>query len=275
MTMSTIENYSIQTDNSTIKVNSSGQIYVASVPPVDIAVTAPITNTGNTLGLAFDNATLILNGSNQLVLNLNNANTWTASQSFSANNIYNAGWNVRFADRSAASNTACFSGFKSGASGVNWNMQCFTTYVGPSGNDNFGFVYYNDTTNTTVLTLNGDTNAVTSVNNTFDDGSGNTIRAGYNKTNLTQTTLTGTTAGSIVWSQPEQGSAYKKFIGYANGYENTTATAQTITYPTAFTNTPIISSNSTGMTLSTSTSALTLPASMSATATGWIIIEGY
>jgi hypothetical protein len=37
----------------------------------------------------------------------------------------------------------------------------------------------------------------------------------------------------------------------------------------------MILGNSTGMTLSTSTSALTLPASMSASATGWIIIEGY
>lgn len=95
------------------------------------------------------------------------------------------------------------------------------------------------------------------------------------KNTTAQTTLTGTTAGSVVWSQPEQGSAYKKFVGYASGYENTTTTAQTITFPTAFTNAPVISSNSTGMTLTASTTTLTLPASMTATATGWIIIEGY
>ena len=91
----------------------------------------------------------------------------------------------------------------------------------------------------------------------------------------TQTTLTGTTAGSIVWSQPFQSGSYKKFIGYASGYENTTATAQTITYPTAFTETPIITANGTGMTLSASTTALTLPASMGATVSGFIIIEGF
>jgi hypothetical protein len=115
----------------------------------------------------------------------------------------------------------------------------------------------------------GHPNKVTTVANTLDDGSGNQFN------NATQTTLTGTTAGTIVWSEPQQGSAYKKFVGYANGYENTTATAQTITFPTAFVNAPIILGNSTGMTLTAITTTLTLPASMSATATGWIIIEGY
>lgn len=93
--------------------------------------------------------------------------------------------------------------------------------------------------------------------------------------NTSKGTLTGTTAGSITYAMPFQGASYKKFIAYANGYENTTTTAQTITFPVAFTNTPIISANGTGMSLTVSTTTLTLPASMTATATGWIVIEGF
>ncbi len=89
-----------------------------------------------------------------------------------------------------------------------------------------------------------------------------------------QTTLTGTSAGTVVWSMPGEGSSYKRFVGHYTGYENTTATAQTITYPVAFSLTPKITSND-GPSGSTSTTALTLPASMSGPATGWIIIEGY
>lgn len=86
-------------------------------------------------------------------------------------------------------------------------------------------------------------------------------------------TLTGTTAGNIVYTQPAAGT-YKKIVLYANGYENTSATAQTITYPTAFTNTPAVVINTTGMTVTTTTTTLTLPASMGAAATGLIILEG-
>lgn len=93
--------------------------------------------------------------------------------------------------------------------------------------------------------------------------------------NNSQSTLAGTTAGSVVWSQPFQGNAYKKFVGAAEGYENTTATHQTITFPVAFSQTPAIVSNGglTGLTVTTTT--LTLPASMGATVSGTIIVEGF
>ena len=93
--------------------------------------------------------------------------------------------------------------------------------------------------------------------------------------NTTQNTLTGTSAGSIVWSQPLQGSALKLVILYANGYENTTTTAQSITFTTAFKNTPATLVNTTGMSITVSATGVTLPASMTAAATGWIIIAGY
>lgn len=92
--------------------------------------------------------------------------------------------------------------------------------------------------------------------------------------NTGQATLNGTTAGTAVSSQPFTGSSYKKFIVFLNGYRNSTVTAQTITYPTAFSNSPkLVSDDSAGA--STNTTTLTLPASMGATKTGWIIVEGY
>jgi len=102
-----------------------------------------------------------------------------------------------------------------------------------------------------------------------------TVNYSVENPNTTQTTLTGTTAGSIVWSQPLQGSALKLVIMYANGYENTTTTAQSITFTKAFTNTPAVIVNTTGMTITVSTTGVTLPTGMTAAASGWIIIAGY
>jgi len=93
--------------------------------------------------------------------------------------------------------------------------------------------------------------------------------------NVSQTTLTGTTAGSIVYSMPEQGSSYKKFIAYASGYENDTTTAQTISFPVAFTNTPYVVTSPSGLISSTTTTGITLASGTTTTYTGWVIIEGY
>ena len=102
-----------------------------------------------------------------------------------------------------------------------------------------------------------------------------TVNYSVENPNTTQNTLTGTSAGSIVWSQPMQGSALKLVILHANGYENTTTTAQSITFTKAFTNTPAVLVNTTGMSITVSATGVTLPASMTAVATGWIIIAGY
>jgi len=72
--------------------------------------------------------------------------------------------------------------------------------------------------------------------------------------NVGQTTLTGTTAGSIVYSMPDQGSSYKKFIAYANGYENDTTTTQTIALPALFTYEPYIVTSPSGLIQSITTS---------------------
>ena len=87
--------------------------------------------------------------------------------------------------------------------------------------------------------------------------------------------LKGTSAGSITYIQVNSLSTYKKVLLYANGYENTTSTAQTVTYPVAFSTVAAITANTTGMTVSTSLTALTLPTSMSSAASGIIVVEGY
>lgn len=91
------------------------------------------------------------------------------------------------------------------------------------------------------------------------------------------TTLAGTTAGSLDWQMPEQGVArvgYKKFVGALIGYENTGSTAQTITFPTAFANTPTITSQPASFGATVSTTELTLPTAMSGAVNGVIVVEG-
>lgn len=91
-----------------------------------------------------------------------------------------------------------------------------------------------------------------------------------------KTTVTGTTAGTAVWSEPEQGSAVKQVVLFLSGYENTTSTAQTVTVPIGFTTVQYVTTKGgscSGVTFSGST--LTLPSSMSSTQTGLCYIEGY
>jgi len=110
-------------------------------------------------------------------------------------------------------------------------------------------------------------------------GSNNTIQVGQiTDSNITAPTiesLAGTTAGTVYYIQVISLSSYKKVLIYANGYENTTSTAQTVTYPVAFSTVAAVTSNTTGMSVSTSLTALTLPASMTAAASGIIVVEGY
>ena len=93
--------------------------------------------------------------------------------------------------------------------------------------------------------------------------------------NATQSTLTGTSAGSAISSQPINGASYKVFLVELAGYENTTVTAQTITFPTAFSVSPLLASQPTSFGATVSATTLTLPVSMASPVTGWIFIVGY
>lgn len=89
--------------------------------------------------------------------------------------------------------------------------------------------------------------------------------------------LAGTTAGTIYWTMPFQGSGYKKILFYLDAYENDTANAQTITYPTAFVHV-LTAYNSSGILsadLTVTTTEITFNPDSTAVYTGWIILEGY
>jgi len=89
----------------------------------------------------------------------------------------------------------------------------------------------------------------------------------------TSTVVNGTTAGTVTWAQTFTGTTYKSTALYFNAYSNTTGTAQTITFTTAYTASPaVIGSCPGGMTANTTT--ITLPTSMGAPFTGQCILEG-
>ena len=75
--------------------------------------------------------------------------------------------------------------------------------------------------------------------------------------------MSGPTAGNVFWQQP--GRDPNRFLAYFDGYENDTTTNQTITFPTAYTYTPTVSTNSTGLTVSASTTELTITSPNSTT----------
>jgi hypothetical protein len=106
------------------------------------------------------------------------------------------------------------------------------------------------------------------------DVSGNIKLSGALKCNLVAS-LAGTTAGTIQYSQYLQGQ-FKAIGMQAIGYENNTSNNQTITFPVSFANTPVIVTNTTGLTLSVSTTALTITAPNSTnTYSGIIEIKGF
>ena len=93
--------------------------------------------------------------------------------------------------------------------------------------------------------------------------------------NLT-TTVGGTTAGSFVASMPNQDGTYKKVLVYLDGYENDSTTAQTYTYPVAFTTVAAITSNTASVpVVSTSLTEFSIAPDTTSAYTGISVIEVY
>ena len=94
------------------------------------------------------------------------------------------------------------------------------------------------------------------------------------KNNSATKDVTGASAGSFTWVMPDQGSGKKTVLVYFDGYENDTTTAQTVTYPTAFTHTPAIDNSAGVAGLSTDTTQLTINPDNTTKYTGWVKVWG-
>jgi hypothetical protein len=86
--------------------------------------------------------------------------------------------------------------------------------------------------------------------------------------NVTQTTVSCSTSGSVTFSEPFQGTSYKKVVIYANACTGTAS----YTYPTAFTNTPVGENNDIFGGFTATTTSVTITATA---VTGFAFLEGY
>ena len=90
------------------------------------------------------------------------------------------------------------------------------------------------------------------------------------------TSTSGTTAGTVINKLVAYSPQYKKLILYVNAYENDSTTNQTIDFPIAFASYAGASLNTTGLTISASTSGITITApDATTTYSGIVIVEGY
>ena len=104
----------------------------------------------------------------------------------------------------------------------------------------------------------------------------NIIDANNNPIPINDTTVSGTTAGSFVASQPNSEPKYKKVLIYLDGYENDTTTAQTYTFPVPFSTVAEITANTASVpVVSTSLTAFSVAPDTTTAYTGLIVIEGY
>ena len=196
---------------------------------------------------------------------LSTANTWTATQSISAINLGIDGSGYYLLQVPSSSeygdyeyNNVRLSGLGSPIITINSSAGSDSSYSLEISSYANGVIFY-ITAYTGNVWVNG---SITTKGGILND--------------VSQTTITGTTAGSAVCSMPEQGSSYKKVIVYLDGYENDSTTAQTYTFPTAFSNTPAVSTNSASVPgVTVSTTKLSLAPDTTTAYTGWIIIEGY
>ena len=89
-----------------------------------------------------------------------------------------------------------------------------------------------------------------------------------------ESTLTGTSSGSVVSSQTQRG-VTKEIVFLVNGYVNDTTANQSITFPVAFTQQVAVTFNNTGLTVTVSLTGFTITAPGSTTAyNGVIVVKG-
>lgn len=126
-------------------------------------------------------------------------------------------------------------------------------------------------TNTIVIGANtvGNGSNTTTIGNSSITSTylaGSTYSSAFNPT-AAQTTVAGSVSGNAVFSTPFNGASYKYVIAYCNSLNGTAA------YTISFTNTPVVTFASSGLSASTLTTS-SLVVSGSST-TGYLILEGY
>jgi hypothetical protein len=121
-----------------------------------------------------------------------------------------------------------------------------------------------------LITFNGSSHIV--FNHAVDAGT-NPVVMGSSFVNSTQTTVNGSTSGSAIFSQVQQGTSWKKIVIYCNALLGTA----TYTYPSAFTHIPNVDvgQQSGALAASIAVPSTTSVTVTGATSTGFIILEGF
>jgi hypothetical protein len=218
----------------------------------------------NTLGnsLLYDNGTVAFLGGTTATLTGNNE--LLNIQGSVAGEFYGQSiWN-----KSTATNARTWRSISNGAG--NTVSEILYSHTNASSPDRY--IVYNPVGDVQILAGG---NLGLTVNTDGSTTSGGASSATSFKPTATQTTVSGSTSGSIVCSQPFQGSSYKKVLIYLNALIGTA----TYTFPTGFTQSPAYSILGSGVTGSLNTQTVTTTSVTLGTGavavTGWYYIEGY